>query len=131
MTDSQQSNPGKALDGAAAWPRRLDQSGSWAYVEAFDRVAVAPPRRGRGGVPRTLREFGQTVALALLMFFASRAVVQGFEVEGPSMQPTYHTGQRVFVNKALYARLDWLTRWLPVAGDGRGGMVRLSRAGAR
>jgi signal peptidase I len=38
-----------------------------------------------------------TLAIVALVFLATRSVAQGREVLGPSMQPTYHSGQRIFV----------------------------------
>lgn len=98
-------------------------AGSAVYVDAWDRFApptVVTVRRSRGGA-RLLREAAQTLVLAFVIFFGTHAAVQGYEVEGPSMQPTYHTGQRVFVNKALYTRAEKLGRFIPFlkSGDGR------------
>src|SRR5919201_2709757 len=53
-----------------------------------------------------LREVGETIVLTLLIFFAVRAVVQNFKVEGDSMLPTLHSEQYLLVNKALYFRYD-------------------------
>jgi len=51
-------------------------------------------------------ELIQTVALTLLIFFAMRAVVQNFKVEGTSMEPTLHHNQFLIINKMTYARAD-------------------------
>jgi len=51
-------------------------------------------------------ELVQTVALTLLIFFAMRAVVQNFKVEGTSMEPTLHHNQFLIINKMTYARAD-------------------------
>src|SRR5262245_25943572 len=51
-------------------------------------------------------ELTQTVLLTLLIFFAVRAVVQNFKVEGNSMEPTLHTDQFLIINKATYLRVD-------------------------
>lgn len=40
--------------------------------------------------------------LALFIFVGVRAVVQNFKVEGASMEPSLHTGQYLFINKAEY-----------------------------
>src|SRR5262249_26720327 len=58
---------------------------------------------------RILRELALTVLFAGVIFFGSRAVVQGREVLGPSMAPTYHTGQRLFVLRYFFHN--------PSAGD--------------
>jgi signal peptidase I len=53
-----------------------------------------------------LWELTQTVLLTLLIFFAVRAVVQNFKVEGTSMEPTLHNSQFLIINKATYTRAD-------------------------
>src|SRR5947209_2768090 len=51
-------------------------------------------------------ELIQTVLLTLLIFFAVRAVVQNFKVEGTSMEPTLHNNEFLIINKATYTRVD-------------------------
>src|SRR5438045_9538717 len=51
-------------------------------------------------------ELTQTVLLTLLIFFAVRAVVQNFKVEGTSMEPTLHNSQFLIINTATYTRVD-------------------------
>jgi signal peptidase I len=58
------------------------------------------------GGKSVLREVGETIVLTLLIFFAVRAVVQNFKVEGDSMLPSLHSEQYLLVNKALYFRYD-------------------------
>lgn len=53
-------------------------------------------------VLKALREVAEAVLLALLIFFGTRTVLQAREVIGPSMQPIFHTGERLFVNRAIY-----------------------------
>ena len=49
-----------------------------------------------------LREVLITIVLVLIIFFASRATVQTYVVIMTSMEPSFHEGQRVVVNKAVY-----------------------------
>jgi signal peptidase I len=49
------------------------------------------------------REVLQTVALTLLIFFALRAAIQTFIVDGPSMQPGLYTGERLLIDRVSYA----------------------------
>ena len=58
------------------------------------------------GGKSVLREVGETIVLTPLIFFAVRAVVQNFKVEGDSMLPSLHSEQYLLVNKALYFRYD-------------------------
>jgi signal peptidase I len=49
-----------------------------------------------------IRDVIITVAIAAVIFIGLRAVVQSFDVDGPSMEPNFHTGERVLVNKLVY-----------------------------
>jgi signal peptidase I len=49
-----------------------------------------------------LREFLITVALAVIIFVVAQRTVQTYEVFMTSMEPNFHEGQRVVVNKAVY-----------------------------
>jgi signal peptidase I len=43
-----------------------------------------------------------TLGIAAIIFFALRTTVESFDIDGPSMQPNFYTGQRVLVNKLVY-----------------------------
>jgi signal peptidase I len=62
----------------------------------------------------------ETVILALLIFLLVRAVVQNFQVEGRSMEPTLETGWYLLVNKALYweINLETVHKFLPFIDPG-------------
>lgn len=49
-----------------------------------------------------LRDILITLIIAAVIFFGLQATVQAFVVDGPSMQPNFHNGQRLLVNKAVY-----------------------------
>jgi signal peptidase I len=49
-----------------------------------------------------LREVLITIVLALIIFLAARATIQTYVVVMTSMEPSFHEGQRVVVNKAVY-----------------------------
>jgi signal peptidase I len=49
-----------------------------------------------------LGEVLQTLILALLLFFLIRNVVQNFRIEGSSMEPNFHDGQFLFINRFAY-----------------------------
>jgi signal peptidase I len=68
------------------------------------------------------REALQTALLMGLLFIGIRAVVQNFQVDGPSMQPTLTTGQFVWVNKAAYLQIDG---HYPLGGPQRGDIAVL------
>ncbi|MEA2640523.1 MAG: signal peptidase [Chloroflexota bacterium] len=76
-------------------------------------------------------ELLQTVLLTLLIFFAVRAVVQNFKVEGTSMEPTLHNNEFLIINKATYTRVDGTPLVSVADRDGSGGPVFLFGAPAR
>ncbi len=82
---------------------------------------------------RVGRELAETVILAVLIFFAVKAVVQNFRVEGSSMEPTLSGEQYLLVNKALYFRVDMeqVHRFLPFISDDGGRERHLFRAPRR
>lgn len=78
----------------------------------------------------------ETIVLAVVLAFLIRTFVfESYEVEGISMQPTLHTGERVLVNKLIYdfespktgqiivfrspviKTQDWIKRVIGVPGD--------------
>lgn len=49
-----------------------------------------------------LREFLITILLAVIIFVVAQRTIQTYEVFMTSMEPNFHEGQRVVVNKAVY-----------------------------
>src|SRR5262245_20668594 len=99
-----------------------------AYDRAIPYERVEKRRRG-ARTRKVARELVETVILALLIFFAVRAVVQNFRVEGASMEPSMHNDQYLLVNKAIYYRLDLgrlndLVPFLPGDNDGESHLFR-------
>jgi signal peptidase I len=82
-----------------------------------------------------LREVLITVLLALIIFFGARATIQTYIVVMTSMEPNFHDGERVVVNKAIYwfgepergdviifeepngSREDFIKRVIAIPGD--------------
>lgn len=99
--------------------------------EAGVPYTTAPRGRGRSGARarRAGRELIETVILALLIFFAVKAVVQNFRVEGSSMEPSLQGDQYLLVNKALYFRvnMDRLNQFLPFMPTDNGQQRHLFR----
>lgn len=50
------------------------------------------------GIPRGLRELASTLLIVLIVVGASRLLVQTVQIQGPSMQPTLHTGELVLID---------------------------------
>jgi signal peptidase I len=94
-----------------------------AYDRTFPYERAAQKRRRRDTAARLRRygrELAETAILALLIFFAVKAVVQNFRVEGSSMEPSLSGEELVLVNKAIYFRVDFdrIARFIPfVDGD--------------
>src|ERR1700687_432271 len=84
-------------------------------------VAPAPRSIGRG-LKNFGREFLQTIVLMAVLFLGVRGVAQNFRVEGPSMQPTLTTGEFLWVNKAVYFKLNGQ---YPMGGPQRGDIAVL------
>jgi signal peptidase I len=65
-------------------------------------------------------EVVQTLLLAIVIFFAVRAVAQNFRVEGSSMEPGLHDGQYLLVNKAVYFKINLATlaKYVPFVDPG-------------
>ena len=49
-----------------------------------------------------VRELLITIGLAVIIFVGARQTIQTYEVYYTSMEPNFHEGQRVVVNKAVY-----------------------------
>jgi signal peptidase I len=49
-----------------------------------------------------LRELVETVVLSLILFLLIRQVVQNYRIESTSMEPNFHEGQFVLVNKLAF-----------------------------
>lgn len=110
--------------------RPSEDSADSAAPTAPDTTGELPPEAPSTAGPSTrskvlggVRELVETVLLALFFFFALRAIVQNFRVEGSSMYPSFTDGQYVLVNKALYAHTDSGTfpSWVPIFGGNSGG----------
>jgi signal peptidase I len=106
-----------------------------AYDRAYPYEVVQKRRRASTGARyrRVGRELAETVILALLIFFAVKAVIQNFRVEGASMEPTMHNNDYLLVNKALYFRFDIsrLHDFLPFVPDSQDSDHHLFRAPRR
>ena len=60
----------------------------------------APPRTAGWG--KAVRELIETLALTLVIFLLVRFAAPNFRIEGYSMEPNFHDGQYLFVNRIVY-----------------------------
>ncbi len=72
-----------------------------------------------------LRELAEAALLALLLFLAFHSVMQAREVEGPSMQPNFFTGERLIVNRLGFMHIGDLpfAQLLPFGAPHRGDVI--------
>ena len=73
---------------------------------ADDVTAGMNDERQGGSALRFVREVLETVLLTALIFFAVRAVVGNYVVDGHSMDPNLQNGEYLFVNRAVYYHFD-------------------------
>ncbi len=94
--------------------------GGGPFAEATVAAPPAQPRSMLRPLGRGIREVAETIVLALLIFLLVRAVVQNFQVEGRSMEPTLETGWYLLVNKAVYweINLETVSKFLPFIDPG-------------
>ncbi|MCH8901016.1 MAG: signal peptidase I [Chloroflexi bacterium] len=111
---------------ASPWrpPQQVNPSFGYPGAPRYgEPIATVPPieRRSFGrSAARGVREIAETIILALLIFLLVRAVVQNFQVDGSSMQPTLETGWYLLVNKAVYweINLETVNKFLPFVEPG-------------
>jgi signal peptidase I len=103
-----------------------------AYERAYPYEGLEGRKR-RAKARRVGRELVETLLLAVLIFFAVKAVVQNFRVEGSSMMPSLTNDQYLLVNKAIYYRIDThgIHKFLPFIPDtdGKAHIFRAPRRG--
>ncbi len=75
----------------------------------LDAPELLPPPEELAPKPSLWRKFGsalreliETLILTLVIFLLIRFAVQNFRIEGYSMEPNFHDGQFLFVNKIVY-----------------------------
>ncbi|QWU14483.1 signal peptidase I [Paenibacillus sophorae] len=66
--------------------------------ESDNQASQVPPKQKNEAL-----EWVKAIAIALILVFLIRWLLfKPFIVDGPSMQPNFHTGERVIVNEILY-----------------------------
>jgi signal peptidase I len=93
----------------------------WAAAGLSTPSESAPKRSGSGR--RFLREVGETIVAAAVLFVIVQAMIQSYQVEGPSMEPSVHNSELLLVNKAVYFHISRSTveRFLPFVDIKPGG----------
>lgn len=82
------------------FPGPVSDSGS-------DAIPNFPEHGEQQALPKTnwsnaARELVETVLLTLVIFFMIRFAIENYRIEGESMEPNFHNGQFLLVNKIQY-----------------------------
>lgn len=74
------------------------------FVPAPDQTPITPAPQPSlwSSLGTALRELVETLLLTLVIFLLIRFAVQNFRIEGFSMEPNFHDGQFLLVNKVVY-----------------------------
>ena len=75
----------------------------------------------RRAIARNVRELVQTLLLAAVIYLGVQALVPPFAVDGASMDPTLRDGERLLVNRSVYAHFDANKLWNLLPGIEREG----------
>lgn len=71
-------------------------------MQQSEAETFARPRLHYGTFRETLREIAETVVLIAVIFTLVNLACARFVVDGPSMQPNFHTGQFIIVSRVNY-----------------------------
>ena len=78
------------------------------------------------------RDFLETLLAAIVLFVVIQALLQNFQVVGPSMEPTVLGGELVLVNKAAYLQTsNNMVRALPMVNEQENESIHLFNAPER
>ena len=67
-----------------------------------DEAAVGSDPKPTARATSLLRELVETIVLTLVIFFLVRTVIQNYRIDGISMEPNFHNGQFLIINKLAY-----------------------------
>ncbi|MCA0354510.1 MAG: signal peptidase I [Chloroflexi bacterium] len=95
-----------ALDQTQPLPVAAPSAEEIAWLEQSQAPLPAPPTLTPAPQRPRLRRSWHMLASLILSFLILRSLIQNFQIEGTSMEPTMQTKQYVLVNKAIYAHLD-------------------------
>ena len=90
--------PSQTADPNYNQPPSIDEPAA----DPANAIFGAEPTQSQSDWKGALREIAETVILTLVIFLLIRTVVQNFRVEGMSMEPNFHDGQFLLINKLAY-----------------------------
>ncbi len=85
--------------GAHVFPASSEAVAMSETVPTFPDYTTQPAKSNWGNAARELVE---TVLLTLVIFFMIRFAIENYRIEGESMEPNFHNGQFLLVNKIQY-----------------------------
>ena len=74
------------------------------YIRMKGRNSATGFRRYGRDMRSVLRDTGETIITAVLIFLVLQGTTQSFLIEGSSMEPTLLEGERLLVNRFVYAQ---------------------------
>ncbi|CAG0941708.1 signal peptidase I [Anaerolineae bacterium] len=82
----------------------INPEATWLDAPPPPPEQLTPPvaRPWWAGIGSAVRELIETLVLTLVIFLLIRFAVQNFRIEGYSMEPNFHDGQFILVNKLEY-----------------------------
>lgn len=70
--------------------------------ELYEPLERYPDKGSRSSIGGFFREVVETVLLTLVLFFLIRTGIENFRVYGSSMEPNFHSGEYIIVNRLEY-----------------------------
>ena len=70
---------------------------------------------------RSIREAGETLLVAAAIYLGVQLLIPPYAVDGASMSPNLHDGERLLVNRSVYAHFDANKLWNLLPGIDRDG----------
>lgn len=84
----------------------MNFNNQWLLDESSDIPTPSPVRRYGGVLFHVAREMVQVVVLAVILYIILNVFIPRYEVEGQSMEPNFHTAERVVVSRLNYMLSD-------------------------
>ncbi len=83
-------------------PGAVDRAPGGERPPAPEGGVLAADQRSANRASGIMRELVETIVLTLVIFFLVRTVIQNYRIDGISMEPNFHNGQFLIINKLAY-----------------------------
>lgn len=86
----------------------MNHSNLWLLDDLEEQLNAPPPPapKKRASLSHLVNEMTQVILLAFAMYIGLNVIIPRYEVEGSSMEPSFHTAQRVIVSRLHYLFTD-------------------------